>query len=1478
MNDSPAINAPLIAVVGMAGRFPGARNVKEFWRNLRDGVESISPLDDYQLQTAGVDDALRDGDRIRAEIRGTAINNDGARKVGYFAASVAGQAEVVAEALAVAGVPADSISYIEAHGTGTAVGDPIELAALNQAFRETTQARGFCAIGSVKTNLGHLDAAAGVTGFIKTVLALEHRQLPPSLNFVKPNPLIDFASSPFFVNTQLRDWDTSGTPRRAGVTALGIGGTNAHIILEESPTPAPTGAARRCQLLTLSAKTPGALDVLTRNLADHLADSGVNLADAAYTGHFGRKALPLRRALVCHTAADAAKALFALDPKSVCSDAARETPPSITFLFPGQGSQYVAMGQELYRDEPVFRAVVDSCAEKLQPLLDLDLRTVLFPAETATEDQRAQANRLLDETRLTQPALFVVEFAMAELFEAWGIRPTAMIGHSIGEFAAACLAGVIELDDALMIVAERGRLMQTPAPGAMSAVPLAPDKVTPLLNDRLSIASINADDQCVVAGPEDAIRAFEATLGASVPYRRLRVSHAFHSGMMDGILPAFGAFIRQFTFAPPRIPFVSSATGQWFGEAEARDPDYWRRQLRQTVRFRDGAVELLKRPDAILVEVGPGNTLGTLMMRQRNFAAEHRVISSMRTRQENTPDLEVALHTLGQLWTAGYRIDWRGFHAHETRRRVALPTYPFERQRFWIEPGQPAIALAAAEPVSGDSDTASASESLFHAVWRRADRAAASSSAHEPAGWLIFRDAQGLGARIGELLRARGERYYEVVAGLRYERLDERQFQIDPARRADYDDLLAALGKEPNRANADQALRLTVRKEGRDYRLSAQTPGDQQAGEWLECAQGEAIVRPQMAPGQIDLEAIRHRCSLRALSFDSGHQNRVQEKYIAFGPRWRSLERIDLGRDEALAFVAMPPEFHADFSSYRIHPALLDMATGAAMFLIPDYASAGHLYVPAWYGSITLYGDLPAKCYSHISLKRSASADSALAAFDIVITNESGDPVIQIVDFLLREVRDPATLAAGTSRRGVVARPANLRSIAATTVADGISNAEGVAAFHRVLAAPAPNIVVFPSDFAVAVSQANPARPRAQDVTTTLGTGGVNDPVETTLLDWWRDLLGAQNPGKDDDFFALGGRSLTAVRLLARIKKTYRVDLDLAVLFEAPTVAKLARLIRRDETPATYRSIVPIRPAGTTPPLFLIHALGGRVIGYGDLARRLAAEQVVYGVEFALPDADPSHFRMEYLAANYLTELRRVQPEGPYYLPGFSFGGLLAYEMAQQLYAAGQTVAFLGMLDTWQTGHLRELESAMNMPLKAMQRVKLLLRHARTEVFSSAEFLPIVTKLGRRGGQFITDLLGSGRRAAYDLLEKAQLSVPKVLQFSNDINCFAVQKYRFLPYPGRITFFRASDGMGAVDDRYGWDLGWGRLAQAGVDVHEVTSDHLGILREPSVRELAREIAACMQKCRTAEEHSSSPAIVMSAQFERPSVGAQVSSK
>ncbi|MGA6973518.1 MAG: type I polyketide synthase, partial [Candidatus Binatus sp.] len=438
-----------------------------------------------------IEDAVKDGDFIHAVIRGTAINNDGARKVGYLAPSVAGQADVIAEALAVADAAADSISYIETHGTGTVVGDPIEIAALTRAFRTSTDRSGFCAIGSLKTNVGHLDAAAGVAGFIKTVLALEHRQVPPSLNFSEPNPLIDFERSPFYVNSKLREWESNGKPRRAGVTSLGIGGTNAHAILEEAPPAPASGASRPWQVLTLSAKTPAALDAMTRNLAEYLEENSPNIADVAFTGHLGRKAFRLRRAVICHDATTAADLLRRGDSKRIVSNTTADNDRPVIFLCPGQGSQYVSMARGLYESESAFKSTIDFCADFLRPLIGLDLRTIMFPSETET---RAAAE-LLNQTRLTQPALFVIEYALARLWISWGIEPAAMIGHSVGELAAACIAGVFTLEAGLEIIAERGRLIQSMPTGSMTAVPIPESEVLPLLNGKLSLASVNCDDQ-----------------------------------------------------------------------------------------------------------------------------------------------------------------------------------------------------------------------------------------------------------------------------------------------------------------------------------------------------------------------------------------------------------------------------------------------------------------------------------------------------------------------------------------------------------------------------------------------------------------------------------------------------------------------------------------------------------------------------------------------------------------------------------------------------------------------------------------------------------------------------------------------------------------------------------------------------------------------------------------------------------------------
>jgi len=638
-----------------------------------------------------LEQALADGDTVHGIIKGSAVNNDGFSKVGYTAPGVEGQAAVISEAQAVADIDPETIGYIEAHGTGTPLGDPIEIAALTRAFQESTPKKGFCAIGSLKTNIGHTDAAAGVLGVIKTVLALQHGMLPPSLHFEHPNPQIDFENSPFYVNSKLSKWKTHGTPRRAGISSFGIGGTNAHVILEQAPVPnsyLSSDPLRPCQLVVISAKTPTALDKTTENLAEHLNQNPhINLADMAHTLHCGRRAFNYRRMLVCGDLKEASQALGTLDTKRVFADCVTAANKPVVFMFPGQGSQYVHMGEALYQTEPIFKNIVDTCSDYLFPILNLDLREILYPAG----EQTAGADIAIDQTAITQAALFVTEYALAKWWMNHGIHPQAMVGHSIGEYVAACIAGVFSLEDALSLVAARGQMMQSQPEGAMLALRLSESKVTKLLPETLCLAAVNTQETCVVSGPTKAMEAFQNQLiQQGVITRRLKTSHGFHSGMMDPILTAFEDRVRQVRLNPPQIAYISNVTGTWITADQATDPGYWARHLRQTVRFSHGLQTILEEPSNLLLEVGPGRTLATfareIFARQPSEKTDDpRVLTSLCPPKNPESEPAFLLNTLGRLWLTGVSVDWAEFYANERRHRLPLPTYPFERQRYWID-------------------------------------------------------------------------------------------------------------------------------------------------------------------------------------------------------------------------------------------------------------------------------------------------------------------------------------------------------------------------------------------------------------------------------------------------------------------------------------------------------------------------------------------------------------------------------------------------------------------------------------------------------------------------------------------------------------------------------------------------------------------------------------------------------------------------
>lgn len=629
-----------------------------------------------------LDRALQDGDPVLAVILATAVNNDGQAKAGYTAPSIDGQADAISEAQAVAGVDPSTVTYIEAHGTGTALGDPIEITALKQAFGGAG-GEAYCAIGAVKGNIGHLDTAAGVAGLIKTVQALRHRQIPPTLHFRSANPRLEIEGSPFFIADRLREWTVpDGVPRRAGASSFGIGGTNAHAVLQEAPPREPSAPGRPWHLLILSARTTASLERATQNLVQWLEENpDASLADVAYTLQAGRRVFGQRRSVICDSVADAVQALRTLDPERVRTDKDPYRATPTIYLFPGQGAQFVGMTREIYDHEPFFRDEVDRCCALLRPHLGLDLRDVLYPPDGATEE----ASERLRRTALTQPALFVVEYALAKMWMHWGIAPEGFVGHSIGEYVAACLAGVMSLEDALELVAARGALMQEMPAGAMLSVSLPEAEVRAILSAELDVCTVNGPSLTVVGGTAESVEAFAAELAArDVHHQRLHTSHAFHSRMMDPIVARFEEVVRGVTLRKPELPFLSNVSGGWITDAQATDPAYWAGHLRGTVRFDDNLRVLMDEPNRILLEVGPGRGLATLARRHPARDRAMLVLHTLPHVRDDVSEQQSLWRAAAELWHVGVEPVWARAYDGHRRLRLRLPTYSWDHGRYWL--------------------------------------------------------------------------------------------------------------------------------------------------------------------------------------------------------------------------------------------------------------------------------------------------------------------------------------------------------------------------------------------------------------------------------------------------------------------------------------------------------------------------------------------------------------------------------------------------------------------------------------------------------------------------------------------------------------------------------------------------------------------------------------------------------------------------
>jgi acyl transferase domain-containing protein/thioesterase domain-containing protein/acyl carrier protein len=1249
-------------------------------------------------------DALADGDTIHAVIAGSAMNNDGsAAKAGFTAPSEEGLAEAIERAHASAGVDPGSIGFVEAHGTGTRLGDPTEVRALTRAYRRYTDRSGFCALGSLKANLGHLDAAAGVAGLIKATLALSHEVIPPAAGFQTPNPLLGLSETPFYINNAPVPWPRAASPRRAGVSAMGIGGTNVHVVLEEAPKAAPRSSMRPSQLLCLSARTPSALAELADRLEERLAhDPSLDLADVAHTLAVGRAQRKHRIALVCRDAREAAHALGKKPRAGIVKEKSPRARP-VVFLFPGHGAQYGRMGLELHRAEPGYRAEVDRCLDILREDAGLDLGPLLL-GDAPEDDPR------LDEMRWAQPLLFTVEYALGKLLLSWGVRPTAMLGHSLGEYVTACLAGVFSLRDALAFVATRGRLMDETPPGGMLTVFGDERAVARHLGKSIAIATY-APGCVVLSGPASDIEALRARLDTEgLETRAVRVSRASHSPLMDAIRDQLRRRVARASLGSPAIPVISNVTGTVLTAAEAQSPDYWAEHLTRPVRLTEGLGALLDLESPIFLELGPGTTMGSFLKgHPRHTGDASAVVATMPGYKRRDESAHGALlGGLGAAWELGMSIDWNAFYGHEQRKRIPLPAHPFERRQYSLR--------RKPSPSPADLDARSLEHARELGV-RGIDGYPGVRARLEQLCALLVLDffVRRLGSRARDAHTAEALRQSAGILP-KFEPMAAYLSQL-------------LLNANLARKTPDGQLLLQVDNAGRSADVAAQLRNDcpELSGvvRFLAHCVGhydEALTGPAEPVGVLypdgtdalyrtfmrDTKPYLHDAIYLATARDAvveiverrkGQKMRILEVGGGHGTlTWPLVERLR-GTDVEYHFTDIGRSFllRAENEAERRGLPFLK----CSRFDLNGSPEAQGLVGP--YDIIVGYNAV------HVAI----DLDAALAGLQGLMAPEGA---MLLVEFTRTETWDFLTwgLAPGfwdiqRARGGALGM--ELHRWEETLSRAGFASVRGVPRNRARRSAEEHGLVLAeraratrPLERAPVPVKAIAEQPASRKVGAPSDAPAAKAPDEADRLvrRLWERLLGLSPLPAEAHFFDLGGDSLLAVQFLADLRTRTGCQIKTSRFAENPTLDAVAALVRAASAPAPEPAplspapspapakkpesadpcLVPLRSSGSKRPFFCVHPIGGGALCYAPLARAMNPERPFYGLQSPmLEDRAARPSSIEEMASLYIDAIRRVQPRGPYLLGGWSFGGVVAAEMARRLRARGEAVAQLVLLD-----------------------------------------------------------------------------------------------------------------------------------------------------------------------------------------------------